>query len=237
MRVLICAGSAILLLTAVGLAETYLVRPDGTGDYPTIQAAINWAVDGDVILLADGTFTGNGNRDIDYLGKAITVRSRAGDPWTCIIDCEASSADPHRGFYFRSGEGETSVLQDVTITNARQAEAEPEYWGGGIFCSESSPTLSGCVISASSAWAGGGINYEAGCGGVITGCVFLDNGAAYGGGMICGQSSPEISDCIFVGNSASRGGALLITGIDANPAVTDCVFAGNSGVQGGAVGI
>ncbi|MCK4414565.1 MAG: hypothetical protein KAY32_13585 [Candidatus Eisenbacteria sp.] len=45
-------------------AETYLVLPDGTGDFPTIQAAIDAALDGDEILLADGTFTGDGNRDL-----------------------------------------------------------------------------------------------------------------------------------------------------------------------------
>jgi len=43
-------------------------------DYPTIQAAVNAAVDGDEVIVAPGTYTGEGNRDIDFLGKAITVR-------------------------------------------------------------------------------------------------------------------------------------------------------------------
>ena len=227
----------VLVAGATAAADTYVVHPDGSGDFPTIQAAIDAAFDGDVIELTDGTFTGEDNRDIDYLGKAITIRSRSGNPEACIIDCEASSTDPHRGFYFRSGEGLNSVLRDLTVTNAYQGGADPEYWGGGVFCSASSPTITHCTFSRSSAWAGGGINYESGCGGVITGCVFLDNEAAYGGGMICGMSSPEISDCVFAGNSAGRGGALLITGIDANPDVTNCIFSGNAGIEGGAVGV
>jgi pectin methylesterase-like acyl-CoA thioesterase len=55
-------------------AATYVVSPDGSGDFPTIQAAIDAAVDGGIIELTDGTFTGDGNRDIDYAGKSITVR-------------------------------------------------------------------------------------------------------------------------------------------------------------------
>ena len=44
-------------LGAVGvsssLAATYVVNPDGTGDLPTIQAAINAALGGDIIELTD----------------------------------------------------------------------------------------------------------------------------------------------------------------------------------------
>jgi hypothetical protein len=92
------------------LACTYVVDPYGTGDYPTIQAAIDAAEDGDIICLADGTYTGNGNRDIDFRGQAITVRSHSGDPDQCIIDCEGSHAEPHRGFRFHHGESTDSVL-------------------------------------------------------------------------------------------------------------------------------
>jgi len=48
------------------VATVYEVRPDGFGDFPTIQAAIEGAVDGDVIELTNGVFLGEGNRDVDY---------------------------------------------------------------------------------------------------------------------------------------------------------------------------
>ena len=63
----------LLALSGVAMADEYVVLPDGTGDFPTIQAAIAAVADGDVILLAAGTFTGEGNRDLDFLGKGITV--------------------------------------------------------------------------------------------------------------------------------------------------------------------
>ncbi|MCK4305987.1 MAG: hypothetical protein KAY24_17240, partial [Candidatus Eisenbacteria sp.] len=91
----VCCG--VLLGAEVAVAETYTVQPDGAGDYPTIQAAIDAVVDGDVIELTDGNFYGDGNRDLDYLGKAITVRSQSGIQLGSIIDCEGSEVEPHRG--------------------------------------------------------------------------------------------------------------------------------------------
>jgi hypothetical protein len=45
------------------------VAPDGSGDAPTIQAAIDSSAPQDVVELADGTFIGPGNRDLD-LGRS-----------------------------------------------------------------------------------------------------------------------------------------------------------------------
>ncbi len=59
------------------LADQYIVTSDGTGDFPTIQAAIDAANPGDVILLANGVFIGDGNRDLTFLGKAIALQSQS----------------------------------------------------------------------------------------------------------------------------------------------------------------
>ena len=61
--------------------------------------------------VADGTYTGAGNKDLDYKGKAITVISENG-PEITIIDCEGEG----RGFWFHTNEGENSVLSGFTIT-------------------------------------------------------------------------------------------------------------------------
>ncbi len=88
MRTFVMVFPLCLIFTTPVLATTYLVQPDGTGDFPTIQAAVEAALDGDVIELTNGIFSGNGNWDIDFLGKRITVRSQSGNPELCIIDCE-----------------------------------------------------------------------------------------------------------------------------------------------------
>jgi hypothetical protein len=115
------SGILSLFLTALSVLParpaTYLVNPEGTGDFPTIQAAVDAAENGDIILLADGVFSGDGNRDIGYRGKAITVRSESGNPEECIIDCGGSPEDFHRGFYFQAGELPSSRLEGLTIRN------------------------------------------------------------------------------------------------------------------------
>jgi hypothetical protein len=47
-------------------------------EYTTIQNAIDAAVDGDVVIIEFATYTGDGNRDIDFMGqrRLSTVRER-----------------------------------------------------------------------------------------------------------------------------------------------------------------
>ena len=66
---------SIPVLSSPARAELYVVDPYGTGDFPTIQAAVNDLVDGDVIALTDGTFEGEGNRGIYFWNKSIKILS------------------------------------------------------------------------------------------------------------------------------------------------------------------
>src|SRR5262245_49729481 len=68
-------------------AAQWSVRPDGTGDFPTIQAAVDAVAALDEIVLEDGVFLGPGNRDVTFGGKDVVVRSRNG-PASCTIDTE-----------------------------------------------------------------------------------------------------------------------------------------------------
>ena len=142
----------LCLIVSAAFATERLV-PD---QYETIQAAIDDCDDGDVVMLAPGTYTGDGNRDIDFHGKAITVRST--DPnnpdivATTIIDCNGTHEHPHRGFYFHSREDASSIVDGLIIANGYQSD-EP---GGAIYCMAGSPTIRNCVITGNSAYKGGG---------------------------------------------------------------------------------
>ena len=94
--VVVACLSALVWISPAG-ADTYTVEWDGSGDHATIQDAIDDASDTDVIELGDGTFTGEGNRDISFPGKSITVRSQSGAPWACVIDADGSASGPLSG--------------------------------------------------------------------------------------------------------------------------------------------
>jgi hypothetical protein len=179
---------------------SYLVRPDGTGDFPTIQTGVNSIADGDTLLLGNGTFTGTGNRDVNYFGKSIVVRSQSDDPLLCTIDCQGLG----RGFMLQYGEDASAVLSGVSIENGL---AE---WGGGIFCSDTSPLIERCVLRNNAALTSGGGIY--GCGRnnspTFSYCVLLENYAARSGGgaEIIGAA---FDHCVFDRNRTGEFGACL----------------------------
>jgi hypothetical protein len=225
--------SCFLLSCSVEMvfAATHVVRPDGTGDFPTIQAAIDAASPGDVIQLTAGTFSGDGNRDISFLGKPITVTSMSGEATACIIDCDASSADRHRAFSFENSEGPASVLEKVTLKNGwaedgggmnidegcsptirdciienNTAEYPGNGYGGGIYCS-GSPLITNCTVQDNIAGnRGGGIMTRAEDGAVIEGCIIMNNSAEDGGGIHC-RMNTSIRGCLIVANHAIWGDA------------------------------
>lgn len=87
-------------------------------EYPTIQAAINSSQNGDEVVIANGVYSGPGNYNISFIGRAITVRSESGNPDLCIVDIQGQyNGQLERGFMFEFGEGRNSVLRDLTIRN------------------------------------------------------------------------------------------------------------------------
>ena len=183
--------------------------------YPTIQSAIDAAVDGDTVLVSDGIYTGEGNKNLDFHRKTITVQSENG-PDNCIIDCEGDG----RGFHFHSGEGTQAKVSGCTITNGN------DTYGGGIYCNSSSPTITNCVIHGNRASYGAGI-YCYGSSPTITNAIIYGNTATYfGGGICCNTSSPMITNCTIYGNESEEGGGVYYH--DSFGTVTNSIIWGNT---------
>ncbi len=206
--------------------QCYTFTTTGPGDIyvpderPTIQEAINVSWDSGTVWVADGAYTGNGNRDIDFLGRAITVRSENG-PEYCIIDCGATKLDKHRGFYFHRGEGDDSVLDGLTIINGYINN------GGGILCNNnSSPLIVNCIISQNTAAYGGGVKcYESSA--ILSNCLIIDNTALISGGAFCSYThNPILSNCTLSGNSAHDIGGGIYS-YKSILTVTNCILWGN----------
>jgi hypothetical protein len=213
----------LALAPAAGRADTIYVCWDGSGDYVTVQEGIDAAQGGDQVVVCDGTYTGSGNKDLDFGGKLITVRSENG-PDNCIIDCEHDG----RGFYFHSAEDDTSVVDGFTISNGFVGYDS----GGGICCvSNSSPTITNCTIRDSFAGRGGGVHCEL-SDPAIENCTIAENSAESGGGMSCVESSPTIANCTITGNSGEWcGGGVYCEASGAN--ISDCTITANNGTYAG----
>jgi hypothetical protein len=225
-----CLSVAAILATAsLSSAGTIHV----SADQPTIQAGIDAAVDGDTVLVADGTYTGVGNRDIDFLGKAIVVMSENG-PETCIIDCESLG----RGFNFQNAEDSNSILQGFTIRNGWAST------GGGILCSATSPTIRGNILTGNTATGsylrGGGGIYCGESSPVIEDNVMVGNATttmySAGGAIDCSESSPMIEGNTITRNTANGWGG-GINAESSSPTIVGNLFTGNTAVIGAAGGI
>ena len=212
-------------------ARIITVDDNETADFNNIQAAIDDSNDDDTIIVADGTYTGVGNRDIDFLGKAITLRSENG-PENCIIDCQGSKSDKHRGFHFHSNEDANSLVDGFTITNGwgpiETIDTLDQSAGGGIYCYQSSPKIKNCIIKDNMASNEGSLIVGSGAGifcnyanTVIIDCLIENNGAlpgvmgpkpaetVVGGGIIIFGGSATVRECIIIGNEAGMGGGII----------------------------
>ncbi|MGA2915191.1 MAG: right-handed parallel beta-helix repeat-containing protein [Sedimentisphaerales bacterium] len=217
-------------------AEIIYVDANGTGDYPTIQSAIDASQIGDQIILLPGIYTGTGNRDIDFLGKAIIVQSiNPADPnivAATIIDCNGTETEKHRGFNFHSNETENSILDGVTIINGT-TEDSPFNGGGAIVCRYSSiPTIKNCILTNNTTgeWQGGGGIYCHAANPHIFRCTITNNtcGHSEGGGIYCLASNPIIESCVISKNS--RGGIHCGGSSGSSPTIQNCLIVRNSGV-------
>ena len=209
---------------------------DGSADHPfdAIQEGIDAAVDGDTVLVLDGTYTGMGNKNLDFNEKAITIRGSLDDPALCVIDCE----DNGRGFYFQNGEGPDSIVEGLTITNG------DAIYGGGVYCtSHSNPTLVICIIRENSAGRYGGGVFCHDSSPTLYYCSIAENTTAdttyygHGGGVYCGgDSSPTLTNCTINANTTYNvGGGGVYCGEYSSPTLTNCTISGNSAYSGGGV--
>ena len=195
---------------------------DETGDgsesapYGSIQHAIDAGLDGDAVIAHDGTYSGAGNRDIDFGGKELMLRSEHG-PSRTVIDVNGTETEPHRAFDFTGGSGAAAVVDGFTVSSG-YADS-----GAGAIIADGSPTFKTCLFTGNVASVGPAIALYGGSP-RFENCTIADNAADSGGAIAVFSGGPTakvtLNKCIIAFNEG-------VTGIscgDVLPelSITDC---------------
>lgn len=198
-------------------------------DYPTIQEGINAADDGDLILVQPGLYLEN----IDFSGKNITLASLFFTTQDTSYVSQTIIDGNQNGSVVTFAGGETSdaILVGFTIQNG-----ESDYYGAGIKCQNSSPTLRYLKIDNNqfSVWGvGGGIYFEY-SDASLSNIEFSNNLAQFGGCIYADHSDLSMTNVSFLNNHSFLGGGIYLLQSDAT--ISNAVFAGNvSSNEGGAI--
>ena len=184
-------------------------------DYFTIQEAIEFAVDGDLVFVAPGTYFEN----INFLGKEITLSSEGGADVTVIDGSECTTgAETCSVVTMINDETELSILDGFTLRNGLGSNyCSPGIscrfmGGGGVYCSNVSSTIINCIITGNT----------------------LDQEDGGGGGIHCYNSSLTIINCLIFGNYGLNGGSIY-SQLGSSLTIKNCTIMENEANVGGGI--
>lgn len=236
MAILVCSLTATL-----AFSSTLRVSPDGTGAFPTIQAALDAAADGDSIVLLAGTFSPES--EIQWPGRRLTLVSEAGPevtviqgnrlgPFTAILHIGNLGAGGSTidGIMFRSSPYYAvafSHQEGVVLRNSIF-----EYNMEGLLILDGTTTIEHNVFRSGQASLGSVIVSIGSSSVSIRNNIVAEN--TFGGALIyvAGSGISQVTNNTIVGNvNASPGelpGACIVTGVDAHATIANNIVANNT---------
>ncbi len=197
--------------------------PDGPKR--TIQAGMDAARTEDTVLVADGIYSGPGNKGLYFpANQNFALRSMNG-PDSCVIDLEGSGL----AFFFVLDETPEAVVDGFTITHGSDSPT-----GGIFFHHNCRATIVDCIIEDNFSYYGGGALFiENDSSPTILNCQVRNNSNASAGGAITfagsSLSSPMVVNCTITGNTAEYGGGgVYSAGFGDSPVLINCTITENA---------
>lgn len=195
----------------VSVSGVTTVTADGSGNYTTIQAAINASSNGDTVLVLPGTYVEN----IDYDGKLIvlssvyTTTSNKNYISSTIIDGNQSETVVK----FVNSELSYAKIVGFTIQNGASNHIGSSNDGGGVLINNSSPTLERLVIKNNSSVDDGAGIYASSTNSTFNEIEINNNNANDdGGGIYCVACNNSTFTNISLKNNSGKNLSIYIKG-------------------------
>ena len=206
-----------LLICVPASAEQYIVNIDGSGDFVTIQAAVDAAASGDQIIVAAGTYVADPRNAavIHVQDKSLRIFSNSGPVATkingqnsrrCVlVTGDANHLVQLQGFQILNGK---ATAQDVDGDGNTQPD---ECHGGGLLA------IGNCRVEVGYCW-------------------FFDNYSEFqGGGLAAWESNIDVSDCRFINNVCDKGDGGALRADLSQIRIENCEFNTNDARSGGGI--
>ena len=196
------------------------------GEYPSIGAAIDAAIAGQVVSIAAGTYL---EHDLDVGDKSITITGAIdafGEP-AVVIDAERQG----RVMEISGGAGVPALVENLVMTGGLA------YDGGGLRCGNRSVVVRNCLFIGNEATnRGGGVHHSTAgdFAATFVDCRFIENIAGQGGGLRSHFGTVELFGAIFCGNVPDQmTGSIVLD--ETSCATTSCEDDDDDGIPDGCV--